>query len=121
TTNGAALADALGDSINNLNIYGNALHVVTASANWSTVQTNLATAIGSDPTASTLVPTLTNLWLDAANDFSIDAPMSYPGGTVMLVGQGGFSQPDFTSLITADKLGVSAVGAVDLEADNAVG
>src|SRR5262249_7717705 len=74
--------------------------------------------IGGNAAVGTLVGNLANLWVDAAHDFSIDAPISYPGGTVMLVGGGVLNQTD---IITAASLGIVAVGPVTLDADNAVG
>ncbi len=79
-TAGAALADQSDGYPTNLAIYANTLHVMapTAVTKYSTVVSDTATAYGATP------PTFTNLWIDAAAPFNIDAVISYPTGVVTL-------------------------------------
>ncbi|MBI1203784.1 MAG: filamentous hemagglutinin N-terminal domain-containing protein, partial [Rhodopseudomonas sp.] len=73
-TGGVALAENASGVISNLNIYGNALTTATASSNLSTVNANLATAIGG---VSGVPSSYANLFVNATgSSFMIDQALN---------------------------------------------
>jgi hypothetical protein len=128
---GAALADNTGTGVTGLDIYGNALHVVTASTALSAVPTGLLGALGSDPTATTLVNGLGTLHIDARGAFDLNVSDALSGNLVLnsdtdndgdggitqsaVVVVGGTSQFDAnTGAITLADVGNDFGGVVDL-------
>jgi filamentous hemagglutinin family protein len=82
---GAVLVDQIASGyVSNADIFENTLHVVTPAALYSTVSTDLSTAIGSNAAASTLVASLPNLAVDASNAFTIDQAISGYSGNVIV-------------------------------------
>ncbi len=124
TANGATLADQVTTgNATGLDIYANTLHEITSQAFNSTVQADLATALGSNSTATNLVNGLVNLQIDAsAASFDVDdTTISFPFGSVTLNSNGGIIEPFSGVAITANALAVNAVDSVDLPQTNMVG
>ncbi|HEX3883807.1 MAG TPA: MBG domain-containing protein [Stellaceae bacterium] len=105
-TAGAALADQVNGAATNLAIYANTLHDVTPSALYSTVQAHLATAEGIDAGAISAVNGVSNLWIDAANSFTIDGFIVT--GTLTLNGGGTIGETASGRITAATLTGSSA-------------
>ncbi len=125
---GAALVDQSTGNANAAAIYANTLHIVTPAATYSTVQSDLAAAVGNSATAANLVNGLANLTIDAASSFTIDQSISYPNGSVTLNSPGTITETtggaiDPTSLLILSVGSVSLTGAntVDLLAAQITG
>jgi hypothetical protein len=142
-TDGAALADNASGSITGLDIYSHTLNEVTSAAEYSTVQSDLAAAIGSNTSVQTIVDGLANLAIDSsASTFTIDSAINIgagnltlttgsgenltldaalTGSTVDLISGGQISQ-NSAGLITASAhLAGSSVGGATLTAANLIG
>ena len=114
---GAALADGATSSVSGLDVYGTYLHEVTGAASYSTVEADLATAIGGDSAAQTIVDGLANLAIDATGtSFAIDDFLA--GTTVDLVSAGSISESGGS--ITAGTLTGSSNGTVTLDGSNSI-
>ncbi|HTW53238.1 MAG TPA: filamentous hemagglutinin N-terminal domain-containing protein, partial [Stellaceae bacterium] len=116
---GAAFADGItGGNATGLTIFGNTLHEITPDTANSTLQANLALALGSDPTATPLLAGLPNLQIDASGaSFDIDSGILYPLGNVTLNVN---ALTESAGAITASGLAVNSIGSVDLPINNLV-
>jgi hypothetical protein len=106
TTSGIAFQESASGSVAALNIYGTYLseNTAAASANLSTVTSDLATAIGSD---AGLLPTTANLAINiGASSFTIDKMIST--GTLVLSGTGTVAQSKPITATDLDLLGSGA-------------
>jgi len=119
TASGATLSNA-GASVSGLDIYANTLRAITTETAYSAVVSDLDTADGLTGPVATFVNSLQNLRIDASGAFSVDAPISYPSGTVTLNADGVISNVGSQG-VTATTLTGSSVGGASLLQGNAVG
>jgi len=123
SSNGAALADqvAAPGNVSGLDIYLATLHEITSQIANSTVQADLVTALGSDPTANSIVPFIPSLQIDASGGlFVVDTAITYPFGSVTLNSNGGIIEPNPGAVITTGGLAINAAASVDLPQTNRV-
>ncbi len=119
---GAALVEQAAGSATSADIFDDTLHAVNGATKYSTVLSDLSTAVPLSLTS--LINGVSNLQIDATAGLSIDTPMAKLDSTgafnrVTLNTNGTLDQTS-GSIINAVELSISSTGAVDLPEANTV-